>query len=304
MELRHLRYFVAVAEEGSLTVAAEKRLHTAQPSLSRQLRDLELEVGTPLLIRTSRGVTLTPAGQIFLDHARLALAQAAEAVAAARRVSRPAKASFSVGFLTGQEVEWLPHVTQILRDQLKEIDFRVSSDFSPAVAQAVQRGEIDLGFSRVEPQPDVTYEVIASEPIVAILAGDHPLAGRSEIEPVELGDFPFIGYTDTPHVLRGIVERYLRERGVSVSSSHFLDSFATGISLVASTGGLTLLPAYVEKLLPRSVVSRPLAGPTLVIEIAVGYRNDNPSPVLQDFLRSIDWLIAAHAAAARQGSPT
>ena len=304
MELRHLRYFVAVAEEGSLTVAADKRLHTAQPSLSRQLRDLELEVGTPLLIRTSRGVTLTPAGQIFLDHARLALAQAAEAVAAARRVSRPAKASFSVGFLTGQEVEWLPHVTQILRDQLKEIDFRVSSDFSPAVAEAVQRGEIDLGFSRVEPQPDVTYEVIASEPIVAILAGDHPLAGRSEIDPVELGQFPFIGYTDTPHVLRGIVERYLRERGVSVSSSHFLDSFATGISLVASTGGLTLLPAYVEKLLPRSVLSRPLAGPTPVIEIAVGYRKDNPSPVLQDFLRNIDWLIAAHAAAARQGSPT
>jgi LysR family hca operon transcriptional activator len=304
MELRHLRYFVAVAEEGSLTVAAEKRLHTAQPSLSRQLRDLELEVGTPLLIRTSRGVSLTPAGQIFLDHARLALAQAAEAVAAARRVSRPPKASFSVGFLTGQEVEWLPHVTQILRDQLKEIDFRVSSDFSPAVAEAVQRGEIDLGFSRVEPQPDVTYEVIASEPIVAILAGDHPLAGRSEIDPVELGQFPFIGYTDTPHVLRGIVERYLRERGVSVSSSHFLDSFATGISLVASTGGLTLLPAYVEKLLPRSVVSRPLAGATPVIEIAVGYRKDNPSPVLQDFLRSIDWLIAAHAAAARQGSPT
>lgn len=298
MELRHLRYFVAVAEEGSLTVAAEKRLHTAQPSLSRQLRDLELEVGTPLLIRTSRGVTPTPAGQIFLDHARLALAQAAEAVAAARRVSRPPKASFSVGFLTGQEVEWLPHVTQILRDQLKEIDFRVSSDFSPAVAEAVQRGEIDLGFSRVEPQPDVTYEVIASEPIVAILAGDHPLAGRSEIDPVELGQFPFIGYTDTPHVLRGIVERYLRERGVSVSSSHFLDSFATGISLVASTGGLTLLPAYVEKLLPRSVVSRPLAGATPVIEIAVGYRKDNPSPVLQDFLRSIDWLIAAHAAAA------
>lgn len=296
MELRHLRYFVAVAEEGSVTVAAEKRLHTAQPSLSRQLRDLELEVGAPLLVRTSRGVTLTPAGQAFLDHARLALAQASEAVAAARRVARPAKASFSVGFLTGQEVEWLPHVTQILRDQLKEIDFRVSSDFSPAVAEAVQRGEIDLGFSRIEPQPDVTYEVIASEPIAAILPADHPLVALSEIDPAALGDFPFIGYTDTPHVLRGIVERYLRERGVTVSTSHFLDSFATGISLVASTGGLTLLPAYVEKLLPRSVVSRPLAGPSPVIEIAAGYRADNPSPVLRSFLGNIDWLITARSA--------
>ena len=107
MELRHLRYFVAVAEEGSVTVAAEKRLHVAQPSLSRQLRDLEFEVGAQLLVRTSRGVQLTDAGRVFLDHARLALAQAAEAVAAARRMARPVKASFSVGFLTGQEVEWL-----------------------------------------------------------------------------------------------------------------------------------------------------------------------------------------------------
>jgi len=298
MELRHLRYFVAVAEEGSLTVAAEKRLHTAQPSLSRQLRDLELEVGAPLLVRTSRGVTLTDAGHVFLEHARLALAQASEAIAGARRAARPAKASFSVGFLTGQEVEWLPHVTQILSDQLKGIDFRVSSDFSPAVAEAVQRGEIDLGFSRIEPQPNVTYEVIAAEPIVAILAVDHPLATRAEIDPADLGAFPFIGYTDTPHVLRDIVARYLREQGVTVSSIHFLDSFATGISLVASTGGMTLLPAYVEKLLPRSVVSRPLAGPGPVIEIAAGYRPDNPSPVLRDFLQNIDWLIAARAAVA------
>lgn len=298
MELRHLRYFVAVAEEGSLTVAAEKRLHTAQPSLSRQLRDLELEVGAELLVRSSRGVSLTPAGQAFLDHARRALAQAAEAVAAARRAARPAKASFSVGFLTGQEVEWLSHVTQVLRDQLKEIDFRVTSDFSPAVAAAVQRGEIDLGFSRLEPQPDVTYKVIAHEPIVAILSRSQPLAERSEIDPREIDPTSFIGYTDTPHVLRGIVEDYLRERGVTVSPSRFLDGFATGISLVASTGGLTLLPAYVEPLLPRSVVSRPLTGNPPTIAIAAGYRADNPSPVLASFLQNIDLLIASHAAAA------
>lgn len=237
MELRHLRYFVAVAEEGSVTVAAEKRLHTAQPSLSRQLRDLELEVGAQLFVRTSRGVELTEAGRAFLDHARLALAQAAEAVAAARRAARPAKASFSVGFLTGQEVEWLSHVTHVLRDQLKDIDFRVTSDFSPAVAAAVQRGEIDIGFSRLEPQPDVVYKVIAHEPIVVVLSRDHALATRPEIDPRELNGVSFVGYADTPHVLRGVVERYLREHEVTVSPSHFLDGFATGISLVASTGG-------------------------------------------------------------------
>lgn len=302
MELRHLRYFVAVAEEGSLTLAAERRLHTAQPSLSRQLRDLEAEVGAQLLIRGPRGVELTPSGLAFLDHARLALGQAAEAVAAARRAVRPAKTSFSVGFLTGQEVEWLPHVTQVLRDQLRDIDFRVSSDFSPNIAEAVQRGEIDLGFSRVEPQPDVIYKVIADEPILVILPRGHALAAKRAIDPHDLDPNSFIGYSDTPHVLRGIVDRFLRERGVVVSPTHFLDGFATGISLVASTGGVTLLPAYVEPLLPWSVVSRPLTGNAPVIEIAAGYRADNPSPVLSSFLENIDALIASHSALSRRAS--
>jgi hypothetical protein len=95
MELRHLRYFVAVAEEGSLTVAAERRLHTAQPSLSRQIRDLEDEVGVPLLTRSARGIALTAAGRAFLEHARLTLAAAEAAVVAARRAGRPAKPSFA-----------------------------------------------------------------------------------------------------------------------------------------------------------------------------------------------------------------
>jgi LysR family hca operon transcriptional activator len=297
MELRHLRYFVAVAEEGSLTVAAERRLHTAQPSLSRQLRDLEHEVGAQLFVRTSRGVELTAAGRAFLEHARLTLHQAAEAVAAARRAARPAKASFSVGFLTGQEVEWLRHVTHVLQDQLKEIDLRVSSDFSPHVAEAVARGDIDLGFSRIEPQAEVSYKVIAREPISVILRADHPLAAHAEIDPRDFVPDAFIGYSDTPHVLRGVVERYLHDRGVSVSPTHFLDGFATGISLVASTGGVTLLPAYVEPLLPSSVVSRPLVGNAPVIEVAAGYRADNPSPVLKYFLEHVDQLIAARSAA-------
>lgn len=304
MELRHLRYFVAVAEEGSLTVAAERRLHTAQPSLSRQLRDLEQEVGATLFIRSARGVALTPAGQAFLEHARRALQAAADAVAAARRAARPPKPGFAVGFLTGQEVDWLSHVTHLLRGQLKDIDFRVMSDFSPEIGAAIQRGEIDLGFCRVEPQPDVTYKVIAHEPIRVILPRDHPLAAAPEVDIRDIDPASFIGYADTPHVLRDIVTRYLRDRGVMVRPRHLLDGIATGISLVASTGGVTLLPAYVEPLLPRSLVSRPLAGNPPVIEIAAGYRADNPSPVLHAFLENIDQLIAARAASGgRPGQP-
>ena len=103
MELRHLRYFVAVAEAGSLTVAAEKRLHTAQPSLSRQIRDLEYEVGVPLMNRSVHGIELTAAGRAFLDHARLALTQAAAAAEAARRAAQPAKPTFAMGFQIGRK---------------------------------------------------------------------------------------------------------------------------------------------------------------------------------------------------------
>src|SRR3982074_2909969 len=116
MELRHLRYFVAVAEEGNLPVAAERRLHTAQPSLSRQIRDLEYEVGVQLLVRSARGVELTAAGRAFLDHARLALVQVEAAIEAARRAAPPAKPTFALGFLTGQEIDWLPPAMRLLPD--------------------------------------------------------------------------------------------------------------------------------------------------------------------------------------------
>src|SRR5260370_5763400 len=108
MELRHLRYFVAVAEEGSLTVAAERRLHTAQPSLSRQIRDLEHEVGAQLLVRSARGVELTDSGRAFLDHARLALAQVEAAGEAARRVAPTAQPTLALPFFIPAGMDWCP----------------------------------------------------------------------------------------------------------------------------------------------------------------------------------------------------
>src|ERR1700739_4022044 len=134
MELRHLRYCVAVAEEGSLTVAAEKRLHTAQPSLSRQIRDLEYEVGVPLLTRSAHGVELTSGGRAFLDHARLALTQAEAAGEAARRAFQPSKQILAMGFLTGQEVDWLPRATRLLRGELAHIEIRASREHYSCLA--------------------------------------------------------------------------------------------------------------------------------------------------------------------------
>ncbi len=300
MELRHLRYFIAVAEAGSVTIAAEKRLHTAQPSLSRQLRDLESEIGAPLFTRGARGVELTDSGRAFLPHARIAVGAATEALQAARRAARPAKQVFSVGFLTGQEVDWLPHVTRILRAELPKIEFKVTSMYSPDCAKALQNGEIDLGFLRVEPQPDVTYQVIMKEPIVVILPSDHRLAEKSEIDPKTLEGETLVGFSDIAIILRDIVEGYLREKGVNLMPSHRVENFATALSLVSSIRGVALLPAYVEALLPWSVVSRPLKGEPLTIDLAVGYRSDNSSPILKAFLAGLDQLIAAGPAGTRQ----
>src|ERR1700741_2024630 len=121
MELRHLRYFIAVAEMGSLTEAAKRRLYTSQPSLSRQIRDLEDEVGVELLSRSVHGVELTTAGKAFLDHARLALMQVDAAVDTARSAAQPAKKTFAIGFQTGLEMNWLPQAMHVLHEELQNI---------------------------------------------------------------------------------------------------------------------------------------------------------------------------------------
>src|SRR5258706_14151651 len=126
MELRHLRYFVAVAETGSLTEAAEHRLYTSQPALSRQIRDLESHVGAQLLSRSVRGVELTPAGTAFLDHARLVLMHVDAAVETARRAAHTERKTFAIGFQTGHEMNWLTPAMQLLHDELKEIQVTVS----------------------------------------------------------------------------------------------------------------------------------------------------------------------------------
>src|SRR4029077_11505505 len=161
MELRHLRYFVAVAEAGSLTVAAARKLHTSQPSLSRQIRDLEDEVGTQLLTRRARGIELTPAGRAFLDHARSVLSQVEAAGEAARRVAHPAKPCFAMGFLTGHEWTWMPEALRILRDELPNIDVMISSQYSPRLAEALLKGTVDAAFLRRERGvPDLAFRLL------------------------------------------------------------------------------------------------------------------------------------------------
>src|SRR6195256_2257300 len=216
MELRHLRYFVAVAEEGSLTLAAEKRLHTAQPSLSRQIRDLEYEVGVQLMSRSVHGIELTAAGKAFLDHSRLALAQVDAAVEAARKAAQPARKTFAIGFQTGHEMNWLPRAMHVLRDELTNVELTISSDYSPDLAEAVARGRLDLAFMRVEPGYDLEYHVVDREPLIVLMPSDHPLSAREAIRPRELIGEIFIGGAHKATVLRAVTEAYLRRSGVDL----------------------------------------------------------------------------------------
>ncbi len=283
--------FIAVVEEGSLTTAAQRRLFTSQPSLSRQIRDLEFQVGAELLTRSVHGVQLTAAGKAFLDHARLALSQVDAAVAAARHAARPVRRTFDIGFQTGQEMSWLAQASNLLRDELNNIQLRVSSDYSPDLAEALVRGRLDVAFMRVEPDFDLAYEVVEREPLIVLMPSDHPLTRGQAVSPEDLVGEIFIGGSDKAAVLHAVTQDYLRRIGHDIRLDHCVDNLAMAISLVASTRGLALMPAYAEKLLPWSVVSRPLRGEVPSIELAVGYsQSNNPPPLLKLFLSRIGEL--------------
>jgi LysR family transcriptional regulator, hca operon transcriptional activator len=293
MELRHLRYFVAVADAGNLTVAARRMLHTSQPSLSRQIRDLEDEVGTPLLTRRARGIELTPAGRAFLDHARSLLSQVETAWEAARRAARPAKPCFTMGFLTGHELTWMPEALRILRDELPNIDVMISSQYSPPLAEGLSKGKIDAAFLRREQGvPDLAFRLVVKEPLVVILPSDHRLAGLKAISPGDLAGETFVTVSNTAPVLRVVIDNYLKRSGIKITPAHEVDHLAMGMSLIASTRGVGLLPAYAQNFLPSSVTSRPLKGDVPTVDLVLGYRKSNQSPILKLLLSRLDELVA------------
>src|ERR1700726_1106358 len=276
----------------------EKVAHSAA-MLSRQIRDLEYQVGVPLMSRSVHGIELTAAGKAFLDHARLALAQVDAAVEAARRAAQPARKTFAIGFQTGHEINWLPRAMHVLHDELKNIQVTISSDYSPDLAETLVRGRLDMAFLRVEPTFDLCYEVVDHEPLIVLTPSDHPLTGREAINPREFVGEIFIGGSNKATVLRAVAEDYLRRSGLVIKLDHGVDNMAIAMSLVASTRGLALMPAYAKNLLPWSVVSRPLEGEAPTIDLAVGYSKANTSPILKLFLSRIDDLTARISSKAR-----
>jgi LysR family hca operon transcriptional activator len=294
LDLRHLRYFIAVAEEGSFTVAAEKRLHTAQPSLSRQMRDLEAELGCDLMIRGAKGVDLTPAGRVFLDHARVVLRQMEAAIEATRRAASTPKTTFVIGFLTGYEFEWLAAVMRIMRDELPNIETVILSLSSPDLADGLMRGKIDLAFLRQErTATGIVYTRLVEEPLVVLMPADHRLTARDAIAAEDIAGEQLIGVpSDKSPALRGVTDAYGARLGIDLTPDHLVDNLSMAVSLVASTGGIALMPLYARNLLPPSVTSRPLAGISPTIDLSLGYNEANTSRLLETIIGRIGDLKA------------
>jgi LysR family transcriptional regulator, hca operon transcriptional activator len=292
MELRHLRYFIAVAEEGSLTNAAGRRLHTAQPSLSRQIRDLETEIGVRLLERKARGVVLTPAGQIFLDHARLVLMQIETACEAARSTEQPDKQGFVIGFLPGQEVIWLSESLRILREEAPGVEITLTTRSSPELAEALMQGKIDIALLRRETRTaGLAFKFLVKEPLVTILPCRHRLARQKSVRPEDLRLENFVSTARAAPVLKTVIDEYAVKVGLTLKQISDAETLSGGMSLVASTGGFTLLPLYVLNALIPAVVARPLHGEAPTIDLVMGYSKSNTSSLVKRFLLRAEELV-------------
>ena len=299
MDLRRLRYFVAVAEEGSFTRAAEQRLRTAQPSLSRQIRDLEEELEVRLIVRNRKGIELTSAGRVLLDHARIMLSQAEVATQATRRAAKSGKMPLVIGFLSGFELEWLPEIARLLRDQLDRTELVLQSSSSPDLIRLLKSGGLDVAFLRPDRGTlEVAFKRVIEEPLMAILPSGHRLAKRRFVRPRDFENEVLIAVShDEAPTLRGVIDTYLTRSQISLRVGHEAVNLPTIFSLVLSTPGVSLLPTFARKLAPPSITCVPLEPDAPKVELAIGYNKTNASGLLRLFLSRVDDLILERAGA-------
>jgi DNA-binding transcriptional LysR family regulator len=284
MELRHLRYFVAVAEELHFGRAAE-RLQMAQPPLSQQIQSLEEELGVRLLQRTKRHVELTEAGRAFLREARQVLEQAEQAVLVARRAARGEIGLLSVGFVGSSCYGTLPPILRRFRERYPDVQITLRELTATQQVQALRHQRIHVGILR-PPIEDkgLQMETIRRETLIVALPAQHPLAARSRIALRELADEPFILFPPQygPGFYHQIMGACL-EAGFSPRVVQEAIEMQTIVSLVAAEIGIALVPASLSNLQRVGVIYRPLAGETPILEIALVWRPDDPAPALARF---------------------
>jgi DNA-binding transcriptional LysR family regulator len=284
-ELRHLRYFVAVAEELNFSRAA-RRLRMAQPPLSVAIRQLEAELGTELFRRSSREVTLTEAGVVLLAGARRTLAEAEGAVAAAKRAAAGEFGSLRIGFSWSARFETLPALGQAFRSQRPEVELLTEEVWNSRMAAALRGGTIDVAVALCpEIAGDLTYEPIRREGVVVLLAASHPLAGERTIglgalEHEELVLFP----RELAPRLYDTLVGFCRQAGFEPTIRK--ESFHTGweLDVLAEVPVVAPTPESVAHVLPAGVVAVPLGDPHARLETSLVWRSGNDSPTLAAFI--------------------
>ena len=289
VELRHLRYFVAVAEELHFGRAAQ-RLHIAQPPLSQQIRRLEQDLGGALFLRTNRRVQLTDAGRALLVEARLTLAQAERAREVVSRTARGEVGQLIIGHMASAELNVFPRLLPVFRKRLPGIDLVFQLVGESEQLQMLRDGQIHAGFLRY-PAPDRTLTVkpIFREPLVVVLPERHPLARRRSLTLSALRGERFVLFPRrfAPAYYDALMAIF-RNAGVEPKVVHDTNRLHTTLSLVATGRGVSLAGKCVERLGRPGVVCRPLRPRVPDIEMAVAYDPRNPSRLLRAFVTVVD----------------
>ena len=290
MELRHLRYFVAVASELNFTKAAEK-LFVVQPALSTQIADLEREIGTPLLIRNTRVVQLTAAGKAFLEDARSILDAAELAKARAMRVSRGEVGELAIGFFAAPTMFFLPEMIRRFRLQYPKVTIRMHELTPDKQLAAFANEKIDIGFTRPLPPGNTTLteRVLFRENFLAVAAETHALAARQQITLGELASQPFVLLERS--VAIGLYDQIIaacQAAGFSPSVAHSPDLMATLLTMVAAELGVSIVPEGVKNLRSRQIVFVPIVPPLEPIALVMCWNERQHSPARDAFIQLVN----------------
>ncbi|WP_297428809.1 DNA-binding transcriptional regulator HcaR [uncultured Acinetobacter sp.] len=285
MELRHLRYFITVAEELNFSKAALK-LYTAQPSLSQQIKDLEEDVGVKLLHRTKRKVELTEEGAVFLEQARLTLAQADKAVAMARQVSQAKQQMLRIGFVPVAEMKIFPYVLPNLRVQNSDLKIELLSMNNSDQSKAIKKGELDITFTRQNLQSDeIESQFVLREPLIFILPKDHPLAKYERIPVKALNGIDFIiPAMEQSQTLHNLILNFAKSHNIELNVVQKADNILFNINSIGMGLGCTILPGYIAPLTMSNTVIRPLDVELPHLDLYVSYRKNSTSLAVSKFI--------------------
>jgi len=289
MELRHLRYFVAVTDALSFTKGAQK-LHLAQPSLTRQIKDLEEEIGVRLLNRARTGVTLTPEGKSFLIDAKRLLDLSAEIVESVQRLSRQETTPLNIGYVANLFYDLLPVTLASFQRSFPSVPVNLFDMTCGDQFRALKDGRIDCGFvgpHEVIAELGLQFRSIASYETVAALARNNPLAKKSVIKLKELRPLFFIGMSEASYPgYRRWLKQTCQRVGFSPKVLQDVEIERTLIQAVAAGLGVALLPDQVKKLPHENVVFRPLT-PRVMTESCLAWRDDDPSVALKAYINIV-----------------